>query len=150
MGDAITATVMVVMLAFLFLAGVYTVMQLTSTGNSTIDTYTNLSYGAMTGMDSLAPFFVIAIIVGLIFSAMMINSNPIFFVGMLLVSIAFVVISIGISNAWYGSISGSSLQSAAALMPNFSAMMIYLPVIAIVISIIFAIALFMKGGQGGG
>ena len=149
MGDAITATVMVVMLAFIILVGVVLVMALKSTGNSTVDAYTSLAYSAVTGLDSLAPFFVIAIIIGLIFSAMMINSNPIFFVAMLFVSIAFVVISIGISNAWYGSISGTSLQGAAALMPNFSAMMIYLPVIAIVISIIFAIALFMKGGNSG-
>jgi hypothetical protein len=150
MGDAITATVMVFCLALIILVGVYLTTQLKNTGNATIDAYTGLSYNAVFGLDSLAPFFVIAICVGLIFSSMMINSNPIFFFAMLFVNFAYIIVSIGLSNAWNSSIAGSALVPAASSMVNFSALMTYLPVIAIVISIIFAIALFFKGGQGGG
>lgn len=147
MGDAITATVFVFILAFLFLVGLYLTTKLQLTGNSTITTYVNYSHSAMSGMDSLAPFFIIAISLGLIFSALMINSHPIFFFAMLFVNVAFVVISIGLSNAWTSSITGSALASTANSMTNFTAMMQYLPIIAMVISIIFAIALFVKGGN---
>ena len=146
MGDAITATVIVFYLALIILVGVYLTTQLK--GIPMLSQYTTLSYNAVFGMDSLAPFFVIAICVGLIFSSLMINSNPIFFFAMMFVNIAYVVVSIGLANAWNSSIVGSALAPAASSMVNFSAMMTYLPVIAIVISIIFAIALFMKGGQG--
>ena len=148
MGDAITATVMVFCLAIIILVGVYLTTQLKAI--PMLAPFTSLSYNAVFGMDSLAPFFVIAICVGLIFSSIMINTNPIFFFAMLFVNIAYIVISIGLSNAWNSSIAGSALVQAASSMVNFSALMTYLPVIAIVISIIFAIALFMKGGNGGG
>jgi hypothetical protein len=146
MGDAITATVMVFCLALIILVGIYLTTQLK--GITVLGNYPTLAYNAVFGLDSLAPFFVIAICVGLIFSSLMINSNPVFFFAMMFVNIAFVIISIGLSNAWNSSIAGSALVPAASSMVNFSAMMTYLPVIAIVISIIFAIALFMKGGQG--
>ena len=147
MGDAITATVMVFCLAIIILVGIYLTTQLKAI--PILAPFTTLSYNAVFGLDSLAPFFVIAICVGLIFSSMMINSNPIFFFAMLFVNFAYIIVSIGLSNAWNSSIAGSALVPAASSMVNFSAMMTYLPIIAIVISIIFAIALFMKGGNQG-
>jgi hypothetical protein len=147
MGDAITATVFVFILAFIFLIGLYLTTKLQDTGNPTITTYVNYSHGAMAGMDSLAPFFIIAISSGLVFSALMINSHPIFFFAMMFVNVAFVVVSIGLSNAWTSSLTGSTLAATANSMTNFTAMFQYLPIIAMVISIIFAIALFVKGGN---
>ena len=145
--DPIALFVMVFVLAVLFVVFLYMADIMRGVDNTTMAGVGSKVYDAFYGFDSFAVLFVVFMGIALVFSTMLLKTHPIFFGVMFLINIALVFFSLMLSNVWVDMFTGNQLTATAASMTQWTAYMVYMPVTAIVISIITAIALFMRGGE---
>ena len=130
----------VIFVCFLFVAG-----QLKATGNSSIDSNMNNSFLGLQAFNTIAPLFVVISGLALIGSAFAIRSTPVFFIVFLILQVIFCYAAIQFSIAWYSLFAGTTMTATASLFTQWTIVFQYFPFVSILLSILFAIAIFAKG-----
>jgi F0F1-type ATP synthase assembly protein I len=120
---------------------------MSQTGNATIDKHMGYAKVATLSLDFVAPFFIIGTGLALVASAFLIRSNPIFFIVLYVLQIFFAIVAISMSNAWDSVFTGSLLSSTANQFTMWSFFMKNAPIVSLVLGTIFAIAIYLKGGD---
>ena len=145
--DSGVTLILVFVLAIVLVSIAYVGNILTTTGNTTIDSYTTTAYQGTTGLNMIAPFMVLGLGIALIISAVMIRSHPAFFFVFLIINGVFAYCSMFLSNAWQSIFTGSALGTVAQTFTAWTWLFQYMPFISIILGMIFAIAVYVKGGE---
>ena len=144
-----------ILLMLIFFIGIFAVVMayaaslMTDTGNPYIDASMTNAYNGIFSFNSVAPFVVVSLGLALIGSAFMVRTQPIFFILFFVVQILFAFISIFFSQAWTGFFTDNAMSAQANLFTGWTVIMTNFPFISIFLGIIFAIAVFAKGGGNG-
>lgn len=146
--DAGFLLIIVFVLAIVMVGVAYVGNVLTHTGNTTIDSYTTTAYAGTTGLNMVAPFMVLGIGIALIISSVMVRSHPAFFFVFLVINAIFAYVSMFLSNAWQSVFTGSAIGTVAQTFNAWTWLFMYMPFISIALGMIFAIAVYVKGGDG--
>ena len=143
-----------IMLILILFIGIFAVVMayalslMQNTGNPLLDTSMKNAYDGIFSFNSVAPFVIVALGLALIGSAFLVRTQPIFFILFFVVQIIFAFLSIFLSNAWMGMFSNNAMSSTAALFTGWTLIISNFPFISILLGVIFAIAVFAKGGGG--
>lgn len=146
-GDSIFALIEFFALAIFFVAAAYTGLQLTNTGNSNIDTNTTNAYNGILQFNWIAPLMVVALGIALIASSLILRTHPIFFFGFFIINACFAYASMFLANAWQSIFTGSAMAATANNFSSWTVVFQYFPFISLALGIVFAIAIFARGGD---
>jgi len=150
---SISAVMIVAIVSYLVLTAVTDNSALTATFNEAgVDKADNLEKGqdALKTFDLGLTFLVIMIGLVTVVLAAMINTNPVFFFGSLIVLIVMVMVTAMISNVFFDVTSNELLATATDQFPLTVLIMQIYPTICLVLSIIVAIVMYSKTSQMAG
>lgn len=143
-GDLIVLFVMVFVIVLLYIVGTY-LMGSINTGIPNFDNQISNTRNGLLGFDSLAPLFIIGMAVALICSSFLVKTMPALFFFFLIIQLITSYIALQFSNAYIQLLTNNPLSVTAALFNNWLYVFQYLPIISVILSIIFAIAVYAKG-----
>ena len=147
MGDSMFMLILIFVLAIIFVVVAYVAQSLTTTGNASIDGNMANAVSGMVAFNTIAPFMVLGIGGALIISAFMVRTMPLLFFFFFIVNCVFAYTSMFLSNAWQSAFTGGALAQTANQFTGWTVIWQYLPFISLILGVIFAIAVFMKGGE---
>ncbi len=147
-GDLIFVMIEFFVLAIFLVAVAFVGLQLTTTDNATINSNANNGYQGLLQFDWIAPLMVVALGIALIASTLMVKTHPIFFFGFFIINLCFAYAAMFISNSWESMFAGSTaLSSMANSFSSWTMVFKFFPFISLALSVVFAIAIFAKGGE---
>lgn len=146
--DGGTLLILVFVLAAILVPIAFVGSKLTSTGNPTLDSYTNTAHQGTLSLNTIAPFLVLAIGFALIVSAAAIRTHPALFFVFLVVNMIFAYASLFLANAWEAAFiaPAGELSTVAGGFNAWTWMWQYAPFISIILGVIFAAVVYAKGG----
>ncbi len=147
-GDSIYLIILFFVISIFFVVAFFVANEINNATSGTLlgSQMGNASNGIL-GFDMIVPLFVIGMGAALIISAFLIRTMPVFFIFFLIVNVILAYASTLMSNAWYQIFTGNALSASAGQFTSLTAVFKYLPFVSIVLGVVFAIALFMKGGE---
>ena len=144
-GDELFAIIFIFIIGITAVVAAYALQQAGTSDNAIFNQYVGYAFNGVLSFNSLAPLFVVGSGIALIAASLFIRTNPVFFIVFMVLQIIMAYVALTFSNAWESVFTNNTMSLVAQRFDMWVVLMAYFPFISIVLSIIFAIAVFAKG-----